>query len=221
MKIKMTPKYFFFIMIAVNTLLVLALVGGVYQGNKMIQEQSNKLVEAKTQNKVIERQQIQLTQAKQDVQKYNDLNEISKSIVPQDKDQARTVREITKLANESGIKLKGITFTTSNLGEFTTPAPAPAPATPSEEGTAATPPVVAAPSITQVTPVEGINGVFAMSIVVNSLDTEPVPFDNFISFLEKLESNRRTAHVEDITVKPSDDGTAVSFVLTLNAYVKP
>ena len=216
----LTPKRFFYLMVGVNIALVLLLVGITIIGKDMIKEESDKLVKAKTQNQVIERQQIQLNQAKKDIGQYQELNEISKSIVPQDKDQAKTVREITKLAQESGITLKGITFPVSNLGEFTAPTPAPV-TTENTESTATAPPQPSAPPVSQLTPAEGINGVFAMEIVVSSLETDPIPYENFLRFLEKLESNRRTAHVQDISVKPLGSGESVSFVLTLNAYVKP
>ena len=211
----MTPKRFYFGMLGINALLLIILAAGVVFGSMLIEKQAGKLDKAKVQNKVIEEQQIQLTQAKKDIETYQDLDNITKSIVPQDKDQAKTVREITKLAEESGIILKGIAFTSSSLGQAAPPKAS------GGEGSSTTPKPAATPAITQVTPVEGINGVFALEIIVTSLETAPVPYSNFISFLEKLESNRRTAHVGKINVKPTPDGGSVSFALTLNAYVKP
>lgn len=214
----MTPKKFYFVMIGVNALLLLLLVGGVIFGSMLITKQADKLTKAKVQSKVIEEQQIQLTRAKQDIEKYTELNEVTKSIVPQDKDQAKTVREITKLAEESGIVLKGIAFNSSSLGQT---APPRASSGGAEGGAAAQAAPQQSTTLTQVKPVEGINGVFALEVIVTSLESEPVPYPNFIAFLEKLESNRRTAHVDNINVKPSGGGSNVGFVLTLNAYVKP
>lgn len=210
----MTPRRVYFGMIGLNVILLLILAGGVVFGNMLIQKQADKLMTAKTQNKVIEEQQIQLTQAKKDIEKYQELDSITKSIVPKDKDQAKTVREITKLAEESGIKLKGIAFPSSTLGQA-------APPSASSSGSSGAAKPAPSPGITQVKPAEGINGVYALEIVVTSLETQPVPYENFITFLEKLESNRRTAHVDKISVMPTPDGTALSFALTLNAYVKP
>jgi len=221
----MTPKRFYYGMIGVNVTLLLIIGVATYFGTQLLHTQSDKLVTAKTENKVLENQQVSLSQAKKDIEKYNELNAIAKSIVPQDKDQARTIREINKIANESGIKLKTISFQSSNLG-----AAAPAAQTQATQnqgatgtGSNATTPATGttAPSITQVKPVEGISGVYALEIIVNSLETEPVPFNNLVTFLSKLESNRRTAHVTKINVSPKNNGRAVSFSLTLNAYVKP
>lgn len=219
----MTPKKFYYGMIGLNVALILVIASATYFGTQLLHKQSEKLVVAKTENKVLENQQVSLSQAKKDIEKYNELNLIAKSIVPQDKDQARTIREINKIAGESGIKLKTISFQSSNLGAAAPAAQTQNPAT--QNGTATTPattaPAPAAPTITQVKPVEGISGVFGLEIIVNSLETEPVPFNNLVTFLSKLESNRRTAHVTKINVSPKNNGRAVSFSLTLNAYVKP
>lgn len=221
----MTSRKIYFLMIGINFILLSGLALSVVYGSVLIKDQAKKLNSVKIQNKVIEQQQTQLTQAKKDIETYTELNDITRAIVPQDKDQAKTVRELTKLAEESGIYLSTISFDTSSLGQATqnqapqannnassgststtvTPSPAPAPQ----------------PSITQVKPVEGIKGVYTLEIDVSSLESEPVPYSNFLTFLEKLESNRRTAHVDKINVKPSDDGKFVSFTLTLDAYVKP
>jgi len=219
--VKLTPQKFFYLMTGVNVVLLLAIFGAVYYGNGLIHKQSEKLIAAKTSNQVIERQQIQLTQAIKDVETYSELNDLSKAIVPQDKDQAKTVREITKIAQESGIALQQISFPSSNLGDFIPPPPPPPPSEDGSSGTATAPPVATTPPISQLTPAEGISGVFELQIVVTSLESQPVPYGNFVLFLEKLETNRRTAHVKDITVEPTGSGDNVTFVLTLNAYVKP
>ena len=209
----MTPKRLFFVIIAINSLLLILLVTSVILGNRLINQQSGKLAEAKVQSKIIEDQQIQLNKAKKDVEQYKDLNDIVKTIVPQDKDQAKTVLEISKIAEESGIKLSGIAFESSSLGQT---------AAPSASGQTSTPtPTPGANALSQVKPVKGISGVYSLEIIVTSLDSEPVPYNNFLSFLEKLEANRRTAHVNTIVIKPDKSGQNLSFALTLNAYLKP
>jgi hypothetical protein len=40
--------------------------------------------------------------------------------------------------------------------------------------------------------------------------------------LQKLEQNRRTAHVTNLSIQPSeDDRNLVTFSVTLNIYIKP
>lgn len=208
----MTPKRFFFVMTGVLCLLVILIIGGAVGGNSLIQKKSHKLVDLKAQNKAIEEQQISLIQAKKDVEKYSQLNSITKAIVPQDKDQAKTIREINNIASANGIELKDVIFSTSNLGQAAAAAPKTTDAAPATSA-----PV--APSITQVKPVEGIKGVYSLEVTISPVRS--ISYPAFLAFLEGLESNRRTAHVSKISINPSKDGKSLTFSLTLNAYVKP
>lgn len=198
-------------------LLCLVLIGVTVAGNVIFKKQSDKLVSVKAKGQVAEQQKVSLAQAKKDIEKYNDLDKIAKTVVPQDKDQAKTVREINKIAADSGITIQQITFATSNLGQA-----APKQSTSSEEGDSASQNKTQqnATTISQVKPVEGINGVYSLEIVINSGD-DPVSYYGFLEFLQKLEGNRRTAHVSEITVSPTENGSGVTFTLKLNAYLKP
>jgi hypothetical protein len=211
----MKPKKYFFVMLAVFLLLILAILGATIGGNALLQKESKKLTELKVQDKATEQQKSALAQAKKDIEKYKELETISKSIVPQDKDQAKTVREITKIAEDSGIRLKSFVFQSSNLGQAPVAAPKPA----ENESNASAPATPAAPPLSQVKPVEGIPGVYALEIIVSPQDKQSISYQNFLTFLERLESNRRTAHVDKISVSPNEYG--VTFSLTLKAYVKP
>ena len=202
-------------MIALTALSVCLLFGGVYAGNKTLQSKSVRLLELKVEDAVAEEQQASLIRAKQDIEQYAELEQIAKSIVPQDKDQARTVREIIKYADETGIAIQGISFPSSNLG---TAAPA-APTTPAEGGTPPSPP---APGITQVKPVPGLTGVFQLELTVQSDTKRAVTFDRFVQFLDKLEQNRRTAQVTGLTITPrADNRQLLSFTLNINVFIKP
>lgn len=210
---RMNTKRVFYIMTAMTIMLCLGIIGIVYAGNSLLTKKSTELSDIKTQEQVIENQKVSLIKAKSDIEKYTELNEISKTIVPQDKDQAKTIREINKIAKESEITLSQISFETSTLGEK----PAPAPKSDGESSAPTTPSTNS--SVSQVKPVVGINGVYSLEINVDS--GSPVPYYQFLNFLENLENNRRTAHVSKIAVNPNADGTNVSFSLTINAYIKP
>ena len=196
--------------------LVIALIVGLFAtaayGNALLSKQSKKLEAVKVENKVTEEQEKSLAQAKKDIEKYKDLNAIAKSIVPQDKDQAKTTREISRLTEESGVKLQEIKFQTSTLGQT------PAAAQPASGGdTTKTP---AAPPLSQVKSVDGIPGVYSLEMVITT-GSNSVTYQQLITFLEKLESNRRTAHVDKVSITPNNSGTGFNFTLTLKAYVKP
>jgi preprotein translocase subunit SecF len=208
----MNSKRIFFILLGVLVLIFGLIIAATTTGNIMLQKQSGKLVQLKVDEKVLEQQKTQLLQAKKDVEKYSELNQTAKAIVPQDKDQARTVREISNIAAQNGIKLKSIDFEASSLGEAK-----PKTAAPAESETAT--PKVTAPPVSQVKPVQGIQGVYALEVRISS-DGE-VPYVSLIGLLEGLEKNRRTAHVSKVDFDPSDNGQGIKFVITLNAYIKP
>src|SRR5690606_22143833 len=111
-----------------------------------------------------------------DVEQYSYIVDIARGVVPQDKDQARAVREINQIAQISNVRLQSITFPSSTLGDKKQSTPA----TPPAEGgdTPAPPP----PSITQAQPVQGIPGVYSMDIEIQS--ESEVPYYNMLNFLQ-------------------------------------
>lgn len=209
----MTPKRYFYLQVAVFLLLIALIIGGAVGGNIILQNQSRELSALKVESAAIDMKQSALIQAKKDVERYSELDAIARTIVPQDKDQAKTVREIVQIARENNIPIKSISFETSNLGETKGNAPV----TSGTTGEATSGP--AKPTVSQVKPIPGIAGVFTLPIQVESAGQ--VSYQDFLGFLESLEKNRRTAHVDTINLEPSEDGNRLNFNLTLNAYVKP
>lgn len=203
----MNSKKMFFILcgllLAVNGSGVAAFV----YGNKMLTRENEKLTKVKVEANSLEEVQRSLVNAKKDIQTYSDVEKIAKTVVPQEKDQARTVREIVKLAADSGISISSVSFPSSSLGNKTTAAP----------GAAATTPT----TNTQTQKVDGISNVERLEVTVSSDTSKPVIFTSFVSFLNRLEQNRRTAQVTNINIQPlSDNRNFLTFTLTLNVYIK-
>jgi hypothetical protein len=190
------------------------LAGSVFFGNKMLQSHSEKLTSLKVEAAVAEEQQTLLTQAKKDLDKYAELNDVARQIVPQDKDQARAVREIIAIANESGIQITGITFPASTLGQA-------APKATTTEGEAdAT--KKATPTISQVKPVDGITGVYQLELNVTTDTSKPISYAQLIGFLKRLEQNRRTAQITNLSIQPNPgDRTLLTLTMQLIIYIKP
>ncbi len=208
----MTSKKTFFAMIGVLVLLAVLIAGGTYYGHALLQKESQQLVDLKLENHLLEEQQVSLAKAKKDIEQYAELEGIAKSIVPQDKDQAKAVRELVIIANELGITFSSIGFPESSLGQKAPPKPS----SDSDDPSAAP----KAPPVTQVTPVKGIEGVYLMELSLQQSGS--VPYDTFIRFLERLEQNRRTAQVSNITLRPDPENRSqVAFGLTINLYIKP
>lgn len=198
----MTSKRLFFVLCSALLLLASASIAGTVFGNAYLERETQDIVTLKAESFALDEQSRSLVQAKKDIEKYSELERISKSIVPQEKDQARTVREIISLAEQSGVSISNISFPASNLGQAT--------AKPATPGT------------TQVKPVEGIPNVYQLEISIQSDSSKPVPYQSMLNFLARLEQNRRTAHITNLSVTPhNNDRNRVTFNLTVNAYIKP
>src|SRR3990167_2987963 len=113
----MNGKRAYFIMIGAVCALTLGSITAVFFGDKILQSKAKNLTNLKLDNKVLDEQQTSLAQAKKDIEKYSELEQIAKSVVPQDKDQAEVVREIVKVASDNGVKLSSISFPSSSLGQ--------------------------------------------------------------------------------------------------------
>ncbi|MDQ3123947.1 MAG: hypothetical protein M3Q14_04685 [bacterium] len=202
----MTAKRLYFAMVGAVIFLVLLSAGGTYFANKMLKTEGQKLLDQKLEQAVLDRQSAALAQARQDITQYEELEKIAKSIVPQEKDQSRTVLEIIKLAEEAGISISSIDFPESLLGEI------------SKGKTVKT----IDNNTTQLTPLEKPKGVYVMEISISSDIDKPISYPQLLNYLKKLEKNRRTAQVVDLSIQPSeDDRNLVTFSLVINSYVRP
>ncbi len=195
----MNSKRTYQLMIIITVLCGVATLASVYIAQNFLHKKSDKLVAAKLENRILEEQANSLGSAKKTLEKYSELNTIARSIVPQEKDQAKTVREIAKISNDVGIKLSTISFPTSNLGLA---------------GNNNT--------ISQAKTVKGIPGLYVVEITVQQDPANPATYNQFIEFLSRLENNRRTAQVTSITIQPlAQNRDKLTFSLILNTYLKP
>jgi hypothetical protein len=197
----MNSKQLFWVQLAVLALLVGGLFGATYVAHGLIVKQADTLRDQRLQTQTLDAESTALSKAKKDIAKYQSLATIAKNIVPQDKDQAQTVREIVNIAASKGISIGSITFPTSTLGSA---------------------PGAAGANKSQLAPVKGLSGVYYLQLRVQSKDNASVPYDRFLAFLNALEHNRRTALVSSITLTPDgNNSNNVVFALTLDEYIKP
>jgi len=210
----MNSKQTFFGLLGALALLVIVSAGLLYFGLGELQKKGDELTQLKLKQAVMDNRKQNLVSAKRDIKEYKPLEQISKSIVPQEKDQARTVREIYAISDEAGVSLESIQFPSSALGEAKKKS--------KSKKTSKKPTALVDPNTTQLVEVEGAKNLYAMEIKVQSNRSQPVPYSRLVRFLTLLENNRRTAHVTNISIQPSDDNrNFVTFSLTLNLYVKP
>lgn len=203
-------------MIAAVCCLGILTIACLILGNGILQKKSDKLVELKLENSVLEEQQAAVIKANKDIEKYKELESLAKRIVPQDKDQARTVREIAAIAAQTGVFIDSIDFPKSDLGKPLAGAPV---QNKDAAGAAATPTAPTTPPITQTKPVEGLPGLYQLEIKIEV--NRDVSYQRLIDFLSRLEQNRRTAQVTSITIHPQDKTPTLTFEITFNIFVKP
>lgn len=214
----MNSKRVFFAMIGVCVLLSLLAVGVLFVGDSMLKKQADKLTQLKLEDRLLDEQQAALSRANQDIEEYEELEQVAKSVVPQDKDQARAVREIIGIAREVGVPISTISFPSSSLGTK------PVQTKPSGEGGEAKPAAPAASPITQAKPVEGVSGVYALEMIITPDAQADISYYQLLEFLERLENNRRTAQVTSVKVTPvtpDAENPFITFTLTINIFVKP
>lgn len=204
-----TSKKLFYILLAGVLLVGIGTGAIVYYGSTILRNKGDELSKLKVTEEVLANRQVSLQQAKLDIDKYENLEQIAKAIVPHEKNQAQTILEITAIANKTGIPLPEISFGQSDLG-VTDKKPAASKLPVNKSGT------------TQVIPIPGTNGLYAMDISIRSDTARPVTYEQFLNFLDELSKNRRTAHITSLSIQPDDTNRElITFSAKLNVYIKP
>lgn len=221
----MTSKRMFFVMIGIIALLSITAVGIIVGGTILLRKQSTKLVALKLERRFLDEQQTALIQANKDIEQYSELEQISRAVVPQDKDQAKAVREIVQIADSVGINIKSISFPSSTLGASAAKTQQQNTSSDGNNGTGSSSSKSQSSAISQAKPVDGIPGVYSLEMnIVPETDTTPVSYYQFLDFLEKLENNRRTAQVTKVKITPESsdqNNPLITFTLTINIFIKP
>lgn len=212
---KLSAKQLRFIMIGVLVALGVVFVMIASSGVKSLTKKSQELVDAKLKSKTADAQLASLEVAKKQVQKYSYFNDIAKTVIPSDKDQAAAVLDIFQLANQSGIGIASITFPSSTLGGSSSTSA-------SSSGTAA---------ISQAKPVSGITGLYSLELTIapqigqTISANKVVTYSKFLDFLSRIEKDRRTAQITQVSIQPqnSDVGpsNSLNFSLTINIFMRP
>ena len=213
----MNSKKVFFGMLGLTILLVGLAAATLVIGDLTLGKQAKKLLDLRLEDKFLDEQQAALIRASKEIEQYQELEQVSKSVVPQDKDQARAVREIVRIANDSGIKIGSITFPNSNLGSK----PQATTSNPDAPGEKTAP---TQSPVSQAKAVEGISGVYALEMTIIPDAEQPITYNQFLKFLKRLENNRRTAQVTSAKIDPvgtDPNSSYISFTLTINIFVKP
>lgn len=194
-------------------------------GLNLLAGESHKLVDLKQQSKTADAASASLSASKKQVEQYSYFNDIAKSVLPGDKDQAQAVLDIFSLADQSGIAIASVTFPASSLGAKA----APASGTKTSSSNAATTPATSA--ISQAKAVTGIAGLYSLELTITPQtgtgvpDTKKVTYPKFLDFLSRVEHDRRTAQITQVNIQPqsSDAGPSqfINFTMSINIFMKP
>lgn len=214
----MTPSRMRLVLLSALGLICIAFLAIGLAADQMLSKQSQRMVDLKLQNHTAEAQLANLASAKRQVEKYTYFNDVAKTVLPSDKNQAQAVLDISQMANESAIAIKSITFPASTLGSASSKK-----STTNKDAASASKETV----ISQAKPVEGIAGLYSLELTITpqtDADTplaKQVNYGKFLDFLKRIENNRRTAQITSVSVKPADGVTQFSFEITVNIFIKP
>ena len=205
--------------LGVSVILFIAIVSF---GMSALSSESHRMVDLKVKSQTADNQLSNLEQSKKDIEKYSYFKDIATSVIPNDKDQAVAVLEISQMAQASGVTIQSITFPSSSLGLRTAVPTTPAS---SQDATASG---SSATAISQAKPVTGIPGLYSLELTIttpsvnNDLPANnQVTYPKMLDFLNRIENNRHTAQITDINIQPSELTQALSFSLTINIFIKP
>ncbi len=217
----MNAKRFNYLMMGVLALLVVTGGAVAYFSNQYLQTKAANVASIKAELAGVEAKESTFVRSRNELKQHEELKASIDRILPQDKDQARAIRELFAIAEESGIRITNITFPTSELGRKTQTAK---PQT-TTEGAQPQTQSQATNAVTQAKPVEGISGVLGISASVGfdkAAPNQPITFERFQQFLQKLELNRRTMQVSQVTITPTNQGEGeFDFSVNLTIFVKP
>lgn len=212
---KLDSKKLRLVLLGFLGLSVVGFAGIIFIGLPILSSKSQQMVQLRVKSQTADTQLSNLEQTKKDVEKYSYFKEVAKTVIPNDKNQAQTVLDIFQIANDSGISIATIDFPPSTLGVGASPT--------GQDATTAT---SAQNAISQAKPVSGIPGLYSLQLIITPDSGNGVPADKqqtypkMLDFLSRIEKDRRTAQMTQITIQHAINSQALTFILTINTFIK-
>ncbi len=213
LKIEFNSKIFRLILSVLLVLLGIGFFATAFHGISLLEKKSGEMVQLKSQSQSAQTQLNNLQIAKKEVKKYSYFKAVANTVIPSDKDQAEAVLEIYQLASQSGIAIQSVTFPASTLG--------------SSIAESATSSAASKDVLTQAKPVPGIPGLYSLQLTITPQVGNTVPasqqvtYDKMLKFFRLIENNRHTAQITQVQIEPAQGNLGLSFVLTINIFIKP
>jgi len=215
----MNPKNMRLVLICILGALSVLFVAIAFMGTSIISGKSRQIADLKASENTANAQLTKLLNAQREVEKYSYFNDIAKTVIPADKNQAQAITDISTFARESGFDLESVSFPTSNLGQR-------AAATGSKSATSGGQKTQASP-VSQAKAFGGIPGLYVLPVTVTPQSGTQVPpqrqvtFPKLYNFLSKLERNRRTSQITEVSITVDDNSPAINFTMDINLFLKP
>lgn len=202
----MNNKKLFIVFIAIIICVISLGALTLIKATSALESEGSKLMDVKIEDEIMERRIKDLAKAKKDVARYSELSDISKQVVPEEKNQASLIAELSSMANQCKIKLGTIDFPKSSLGSI-------------QKKNSKT---KTDTSKSQLFEIPEMKGVYAMEIGMKNHSNSPVSYDQILQFLKILENNRKTSQVTNISITPKEDNKNLyDFHIKINTYIRP
>ncbi len=216
-------KRFSYILSVLLLLQFIGMVAITVYANSWLTSKSENIVNLKLDTVLLEEKQRANQQALLDLNKYESTRALLEKIVPKSKDQAKTIGELQKIAEETGVTISTMTFPASELGNGASSTTVVG-TTPSAAATNTT-------AVSQAKPVTNIPGLLGIEVSLSQIDEKGseggsgITYRQLISFLEAIEKNRRTMQIKTLQVLPIKSSTGsisgYSLTISMNIFVKP
>ena len=191
----MTAKKFFFVLIGMLVLALLAIFGAFYWGNNQLEAEASDISTLIADRDIQQEKIIRLQQAKQDTTELESIETLLDRLLPPTKEQEQLVADVIFTATaEAGIPFSQVTsFSFSGSNE------------PNDlSGTTAS---------------KDNPGVFEYPF---TLQIEEITYDTLLQLLREIETNGRIVQVDNIQIAPdAQNPNILSVSLSTKAYVRP
>lgn len=214
----MTTKKAHYGLLGLLVLVIVAIGLAMYFSRVFLKSNSDSLVNAKLELYKIDETEYIYRKNQAILQENQETADILASVLPQEKDQAKAVREITQIASDNGLSVKAIRFPGSDLVITNKPVAA------QTQGSTTTPQATpSGPTISQAKPVNGLNNVLGIAVEIELTSARSgaqISTDQVLSFLQQIENNRRNIRVTSINFGSSvDEGKTLKIDTLL--FIKP
>lgn len=200
-----SPKKVYFLLIAIFFVVGASIAAMLYLSKNFLSVSEDELVEAKLEIAKQEETERIYRENINNLEEFSKVATILEEVIPQEKDQARAVREIDLIAKQNGLAINTLSFPSSDLNK---PAPA--------SGAAAQP---INNAVSQAKPIAGLPGVLGININIElrSSNNSSISTDQLLGMLRDLENNRRNMRVTSINFNAGGETVDMQIII----FIKP